>query len=106
MSKIVRACTDAETLPKPAWEERKEAYIAALSKESDLIKLVVACDKLHNAECIVRDVKIHVPNTWKRFNATPSQILWYYESIVAALSNFPSPVVRVLSEKVNEMRGL
>jgi hypothetical protein len=41
-----------------------------------------------------------------RFNATPAQILWYYESIVAALGDLPSPVVRILSEKVKEMRGL
>ena len=102
---IVRACTDAETLPKPPWEERKKASIAALSHKSDTIKLVVACDKLHNAECIVRDVKIHGPETWQRFNATPAQILWYYESIVGAIRDMSSPVVGILGEKVRELRS-
>ncbi len=106
VSDIVRACTDAEISPKPPWEERKRDYLSRLSKKSDFIKLVVACDKLHNAECIVRDAKIHGESLWGRFSAPPERILWYYEGIVTALDGFDSPVVAGLKSKVDEMRSL
>jgi GTP pyrophosphokinase len=103
---IVRACTDAETTPKPPWAERKRAYLEKLASKPDHIKLVVACDKLHNAESIVRDVRLHGAQVWDRFNASPAQILWYYQGIVKALGVFDSPVVRLLGAKVEEMREL
>jgi (p)ppGpp synthase/HD superfamily hydrolase len=104
--RIVKACTDAEVLPKPPWEERKKAYLEALSEKDDFVKLVVACDKLHNAQCIVRDVKLLGSEVWSRFNAKPDRILWYYQEVVRALEGFDSPVVRVLRDTVREMEGL
>jgi len=106
VSEIVRACTDSETTPKPPWAERKAAYLAGLAHKPDAIKLVVACDKLHNAECIVRDVRLQGAKIWQRFNAAPDQILWYYEGVVSALGSLESPVVRLLKAKVGEMRSI
>lgn len=100
---IVRACTDSETEPKPPWLERKTQYLDGLRDKSNTIKLVVACDKLHNAECIVRDLRIHGLETMARFQAPAEQTLWYYQSIVDTLQDLPSPIVQILDQKVQEM---
>ena len=50
---VVEGCTDAETIPKPPWRERKERYIAHLADASDSVLLVSAADKLHNARAIL-----------------------------------------------------
>jgi hypothetical protein len=49
VARIVRACTDADTLPKPPWRARKEAYIAHLEHADRDVLLVSCADKLHNA---------------------------------------------------------
>ena len=54
---IVRACTDADTLPKPPWQARKEAYIAHLEQADDDALLVSCADKLHNARAICTDLR-------------------------------------------------
>ncbi|MBI2520745.1 MAG: HD domain-containing protein [Bdellovibrio sp.] len=106
VARIVKACTDAEVQPKPPWRQRKEEYLKHLPQKDATIKLVVACDKLHNAQSIVRDISLYGPDVWKRFNASPVDLLWYYESIVAALADFSSPVVTLLAEQVGAMRKL
>jgi len=59
--RIVEACTDADTHPKPPWRARKEAYIARLATEDGAVLLVSASDKLHNARAIVGDLHRHGP---------------------------------------------
>lgn len=84
VARIVEDCTDATTDPKPPWNERKVRYIAHIGKADPASLLVSAADKLHNARAIVHDVKLHGAVVWKRFNAPPDEILWYYESLVRA----------------------
>lgn len=81
VARIVRDCTDAETIPKPPWKERKVRYIEHLERSDARSLLVSAADKLHNARAIVTDVKRDGNKVWKRFNASPAEILWYYESL-------------------------
>lgn len=92
---IVVACTDAFELPKPPWQPRKERYLAALRDEPADVKLVSACDKLHNARSIQRDR--HLPNVgetvWSRFSVPREKTLWYYRSLIEALShNWSHPI--------------
>jgi GTP pyrophosphokinase len=65
---IVSGCTDADTIPKPPWRQRKEEYIAHLRKASASVRLVSASDKLHNARAILRDYRRHADLLWSRFN--------------------------------------
>ena len=37
VAKIIEGCTDAVTLPKPPWRERKEKYIAHLANAARLL---------------------------------------------------------------------
>ncbi len=104
---IVRACTDADVLPKPPWRARKEAYIAHLG-EADADALLVSCaDKLHNAGAIVADLRTHGPAVFERFNAGRDGTLWYYGAISALLAErLPGALSRDLALAVGEMRSL
>lgn len=107
VARIVNACTDARTKPKPPWKERKLAYLEALKTKDQRIKLVVACDKLHNAQSIVRDVQTLGPSVWSRFTAPKEETIWYYKSIVESLESMKgSPVYYLLSEEVKKMSVL
>jgi (p)ppGpp synthase/HD superfamily hydrolase len=86
--RIVEACTDADTHPKPPWRARKEAYIARLATEDGAILLVSASDKLHNVRTIVSDFHRHGDALWTRFAAGSDQ-LWYYRALVTAFRSNP-----------------
>lgn len=107
VERIVMACTDAETFPKPPWEERKRMYLNALEAKDNRVKLVVACDKLHNAQSIVRDVTLLGPQVWSRFNADKKKIHWYYAEIARNLHSLgDSPALALLKAEVDKMELL
>lgn len=106
--RIVEACTDADTHPKPPWRERKEAYIARLASEDRAVLLVSASDKLHNARAIVGDLHRHGPDLWARFNPDSDQP-WYYRSLVTAFRSSPehdAALVDELDRTVTELERL
>lgn len=78
---IVEGCTDAETVPKPPWRERKEHYIAHLAGTSSSVLLVSASDKLHNARAILQDYLQIGETLWSRFNGGREGTLWYYRML-------------------------
>lgn len=81
VTRIVRACTDADTTPKPPWQVRKETYLRHLQQEGAEVLLVSACDKLHNARAIVSDQHALGAVVFERFSASREQVLWYYRSL-------------------------
>lgn len=83
---IVEACTDADTLPKPPWRERKEAYIERLhAKElGDPALLVSLADKVHNSQSILRDYRRIGDALWPRFRGGREGTLWYYRELADA----------------------
>jgi (p)ppGpp synthase/HD superfamily hydrolase len=106
--RIVEACTDADTHPKPPWRIRKEAYMARLANEDGAALLVSASDKLHNARAIVGDLHRHGPALWDRFNADSDQP-WYYRSLVTAFRSNPEhneALIDELERSVAEMERL
>ena len=104
---IVRACTDADTQPKPPWRARKEAYLAHLESEGRDALLVSAADKLHNARSIVSDLHTHGPSMFTRFNAGQEGTLWYYGVLAEVFSRrLPGPLARELSEAVRQMQAI
>lgn len=80
---IVAECTDADVVPKPPWQPRKQAYIDHLSEVSDETLLVSLADKLDNARAILRDHRLVGDDLWDRFSVTDPQLhLWYYTSLL------------------------
>ena len=87
---IVDGCSDADTLPKPPWCERKSAYIAHVVEAPRSVRLVSAADKLHNARAILADYRQHGEALWKRFNGGPDGTLWYYRALTDAFRSVES----------------
>jgi (p)ppGpp synthase/HD superfamily hydrolase len=85
VARIVDGCTDSDTIPKPPWRDRKEAYIAHLGSASQSVLLVSSCDKLYNARTILADYRVMGDDLWERFKGGKKEgTLWYYQALVAA----------------------
>lgn len=109
---LVRSLSDdlpEKGAPKAPWKERKTKYLAHLHEEKNMdTVLVCAADKLHNARSIVVDYRIAGDELWKRFNAPPQEIRWYYESVVSALEahQVPARLMIELKQVVEELRRI
>ncbi len=106
--RIVNGCTDAETIPKPPWQERKEAYIAQLVEADHSVLLVASCDKLHNARTLLADLGKLGNQLWERFNGGKHGSLWYYRSVANVLraKGAPQLIVDELDRVVSEIEYL
>lgn len=89
---IVEACTDAETIPKPPWRARKEAYVAAIPHKSEKALLVSLADKVHNASAILSDYSQIGEQLWLRFSGGREGTLWYYRALADAFRGRRNPV--------------
>jgi (p)ppGpp synthase/HD superfamily hydrolase len=104
---IVDGCTDAETIPKPPWRQRKEAYIATIPQASPSIILVSAADKLHNARSILKDYRTLGETVWERFKGGKDGTLWYYRAVVEAfIAREKTPLIKELERVVAELEQL
>lgn len=105
VAEIVVGCTDSFTDPKPPWEERKKAYLAALPTKPRAVRLVSTCDKLHNARAILNDYRNEGPYVWKRFTGGRDGTLWYYRELVKAFRAAKPRVGPIddLARTVNEL---
>lgn len=105
---IVEACTDSDSIPKPPWRERKEAYIAHIAAAEPGAVRVSAADKLHNARSILMDYRLVGDALWERFSADRDQVLWYYRSLVEAFrsANAPEGLLQELHLTVEELERL
>ena len=107
VARIVRACTDADTFPKPPWRARKEAYIAHLEQCDQEVLFVSAADKLHNARSIVTDLRALGPAMFDRFTAPKEGTLWYYASLSEVFRRLlPGALAEELAETVTTMQRL
>ena len=107
VTEIVEGCTDTDRSPKPPWRPRKQAYIARIGEASASVRLVSACDKLHNARSLVMDYRVLGEDLWGRFTGGREGTLWYYRAMVNALrAAGPAPVVDELDRVVTELETL
>jgi (p)ppGpp synthase/HD superfamily hydrolase len=104
---IVLGCTDADTVPKPPWRERKEAYIAHIEHASPSVCLVSAADKLHNARSVLADFRRLGNDVWSRFNGGKEGTLWYYRTLADKLRDrAPRALAEELERVVSELERL
>lgn len=101
---IVDGCTDADTIPKPPWKARKQAYLDHLATASASVRLVSACDKLHNCRSILTDYRLHGDALWARFKGGKDGTLWYYRALVQTFQQFSiTPLIHELALVVSEL---
>lgn len=87
---IVRGCSDSlvvDEVNKAPWMVRKEVHIEHLKTSDSDTLFVTAADKTHNARAIATDIQSIGDEVWERFNASRSEIIWYYKSILRVLSD-------------------
>ncbi len=106
VAQFVVALSDSTHHPKPPWKERKLAYLSNLEHESPDLKLISCADKLHNARSIHRDYNAIGEKLWDRFTASREQTLWYYQSLVDALStNWEHAILEDLRSEVRKIHA-
>jgi (p)ppGpp synthase/HD superfamily hydrolase len=104
---IVDACTDTYDSPKPAWRERKEAWLDRLTTAPTDALLVIAADKLHNARATVVDLRSGGVATLDMFNGGRAGTLWYYRAVSDRLGErAPGRLTDELARTVGEMERL
>ena len=107
VTEIVEGCTDTDESPKPPWRARKEAYIRRVAEASAPVRLVSACDKLHNARSLIMDYRVCGEALWIRFSGGREGTLWYYRAMADALrSAGPGAVVEELDRAVTELERI
>jgi (p)ppGpp synthase/HD superfamily hydrolase len=107
VTEIVDGCTDSDETPKPPWRARKEAYVRHVAEASPSVRLVSACDKIHNSRSLLMDYRICGEDLWSRFTGRRDGTLWYYRAMVNALRAAGSaPVVEELDRVVTELEQL
>jgi hypothetical protein len=69
--------------------------------------IVTAADKAHNARSIATDLQNQGPSLWDRFNADRDDIIWYYESVYAALhkGGVSAALLTPLRNAIDVMQG-
>ena len=106
---IVLACSDGlpnEKGCKSLWKERKKAYLEHLETANPETLLVSCCDKFHNAQSIVDDLKKIGNQLWSRFNATKEDELWYYEELANFFRKTDAKPAKKLFKEVIKMKKL
>ncbi len=107
VAEIVAGCTDTYEEPKPAWRQRKEAYVARVATAPASVRLVSAADKLHNARSILADLRVLGDGLWKRFTGGREGTLWYYRALTDAYAAAgTNAVVGELDLAVRKMESL
>ncbi|MEI6044793.1 MAG: HD domain-containing protein [Chloroflexota bacterium] len=107
VAQIVSECSDTDVIPKPPWRERKEAYIAHVVTASSSVRLVSACDKLHNARSTLLDYRVIGEEVWSRFRGGKEGLLWYFRSLVETFRVAGnSPLIEELDRTVSELEHL
>lgn len=107
VANIVEGCTDAYTIPKPPWKQRKLDYLEILRTADDDIRLVSAADKLHNVRTILADYRHEGDRVWERFSGRKDGTLWYYRAVLDVLRHGQSNrLVDELQRVVTELETL
>lgn len=81
------------------WQMRKDRYIAHLREADHSVRLVAACDKLHNLRELLEDHRRLGDEVWSHFSAGPEKQLWFYRSVVGVLTEGQSTF---LAERLRE----
>jgi (p)ppGpp synthase/HD superfamily hydrolase len=104
---IVKGCTDAYTIPKPPWKQRKLEYLEVLRDADDDIRLVSAADKLHNVRTILADYRLEGDSVWNRFSGRRDGTLWYYRAVLnVLLQGTRNRLIDELDRAVRELESL
>lgn len=105
----VSTLSDCEGEPKPPWLERKRGMVVTLARPEvgEGVLRVAAADKLHNVRSLLLDLELEGEAAWRRFNAPPADVLWFYRAMADVLrARLPgSRNVEALGREVTDLEG-
>lgn len=105
--RIVAACTDAETKPKPPWRDRKERHLEELKTADAAVLLVSTADKIHNGRSIIADHAVEGERVWDRFNGGKDGTGWYYFEFRNVVRNrIPEKIYSELNQIVRRIKEI
>jgi (p)ppGpp synthase/HD superfamily hydrolase len=81
---IVDGCTDTDEMPKPAWKERKERYLAHITTADESVRRVSLADKICNVRSAMFGLRRKGQAFWEPFHGSKEEELWYYRELVKA----------------------
>lgn len=73
---------------KLPWKTRKTEHLDRLQTSDWQVAAITLADKIHNLQDIVD--RPREPSYWSIFSAPPSELIWYYRSVLKACSR-PAP---------------
>lgn len=108
IAELVWACSDAWEEPKPPWRARKEAHIARILEGPMEARLIMAADKIHNLQSMLRSYPSeNEASFWSQFNGGREGTLWYYDAMGQALCRgWEHPILRELQDMRERFRAL
>jgi GTP pyrophosphokinase len=109
VARLVAACTDAWSTPKPPWKQRKLEILDRLPQESDGALLVAAADKLYNLHSVLAAYREVGELVWGRFSGGRDEQLWYYRTVVAVLretGRVPPPLLAEMERDLAALESL
>jgi (p)ppGpp synthase/HD superfamily hydrolase len=108
---IIMGCTkdkvDWKSVPADkVWDTMREGhlkYFEHLRQSFDSIRLVSACDKLHNCRDIVKDLEAG-RDIFKKMKGGPQGTLWYYQELAMVFQEHgPVAIGKMIAETTNKM---
>ncbi|MFQ5749513.1 MAG: HD domain-containing protein, partial [Planctomycetota bacterium] len=65
VARMVEALSEIRGRPRPPWEVRKKEYLERLKAAPPRVKLISACDKLHNVRSVRQALRGHGEEVWR-----------------------------------------
>lgn len=96
-------------LRRKGWRQVKEKYIENLKDDSREALLVAAADKIHNLRSLLNGLESNGKKILSAFSADLENMLWYYGSVVAVITDrlshpLAAELVRVFDEFERQAR--
>jgi (p)ppGpp synthase/HD superfamily hydrolase len=109
---LVEAVTDekeADGQLRP-WLTRKQERVQHLECAPPDVAALKAADVLHNVNSVLQDLDVSGPAAMTRFNAGPSEMLWYYSRVAdicrGRLEGPPAQLAEELGDAVNRLANV
>lgn len=103
---LVWGCSDTDEQPKPPWRKRKEAHLRKIADAPPDVRLILAADKIHNAQTIIQGLREKGPAVWDRFKGGREGTLWYYEQMQQTLGrDWEHSILLELADTIERLRS-
>lgn len=104
-AELVFAFADPDPIPgrEWGWRETREAYIEKLSHFDARVLLITASEELHDGSELWHDLKHYGWRSWEKYPVLPTDVVWYYDSLLRLFEAKLSSTYPALLAEFREM---